>query len=88
MEKSAIELAATEDLVTELQKRMNFRGVVIWQPHYNGVPDIGWKWHSMHCVALTVCQEISAALTPPEITVGAGEPAVENDEQPASDQAA
>lgn len=57
-------LASTEELVTELQKRMNFRGVVIWQPDYNGVPDTKWRWHSMHCVAEIVCSEILQSLRP------------------------
>lgn len=64
-----LDLAATEDLITELQKRMNFRGVVIWQPGYNGNPDTNWRYHSMHCVASVVCSEILQALQPQDVTI-------------------
>ena len=53
-----LDLATTSELITELQKRMNFRGVLIWQPEYNGIPNTDWRWHSMHCLAPTVCSEV------------------------------
>jgi hypothetical protein len=72
IEPVELDTVTTEDLVTELQKRFNFRGVVIWQPKYNGVPNTEWRWHSMHCDCNTVCQEISQALSSAVIDVEEG----------------
>lgn len=81
VEPANLDLATTEELVTELKKRMNFRGLIIWQPSYSGVPSTNWQYHSMHCLAADVCQEMLVAIAPPDINidVGGGEPAVEQD---------
>lgn len=80
----SLDQVTTEDIVTELQKRMNFRGVVIWQPGYKGVPDTNWRWHAMHCLVQSVCSEILQAMTPADVVIECepGQPAT--DEAPAA----
>jgi len=65
----AVNLATTEELVAELRARANFRGVVMWQPNYNGEANTSWQWHSMNCDAAIVCREIADSISPQPVAL-------------------